>query len=74
MQSKEFGGPLFSPHVTLLARTPKGDGSLLIQKCQDLVRDVQLFSLTLDSINSEQSFFRVLYIKIQESHEIAVFH
>jgi 2'-5' RNA ligase len=70
----EYGGPLFSPHVTLLARIPDDDESILIEKAGRLAAALQPLTLTLGGLASEQMYFRALYSQIVEQSETKKYH
>ena len=69
--AKEYGGPVFPAHVTLLARVEDVD---IIEKTWTLVRELSPFSLTLGAIDGEDEYFRSLYIRIEEDGALTGAH
>jgi 2'-5' RNA ligase len=72
--SKEYGGPVFAPHITLLARIPAGNDEDVVKKTQALADMLAPFSLTLGELDAQDAFFKALYIRIQEREEMDKYH
>ncbi len=72
--SREFGGPVFSPHVTLLARILAGNEEEVIAKSQKLADVMKSFSLTLSAPETRDAFFKALYLQIGEVGEMEKWH
>ena len=60
----QFDGPLFSPHVTLLARIPDQEEAVLIEKTKQLTRSLTPFEVVLGTVDIEQAHFRALYLHV----------
>lgn len=72
--AEENGGPVFPPHITLLARVPDTDEEELIEKTRRLAAQMQPLSLTLGTLRSEDSYFRALYSEISEQDALRALH
>lgn len=70
----EYGGPIFAPHVTLLATIPEESEELLMQKARLLADRLLPFTLTLNGFGVEDRYFRALYMKVQNSAEVENYH
>ena len=68
--SAEYGGPLFQPHVTLLAMIPETDETVLIEKARKLAGRLASFELALVALSAEDKYFRSLYLKAHPSEEL----
>ena len=69
----EFTGPMFSPHVTLLARIPVEEEGVLIEKTKQLASSLSPFEVALGTVDMERAYFRALYLQV-ESEEIKNVH
>ncbi|MDB5265644.1 MAG: cyclic phosphodiesterase-like protein [Parcubacteria group bacterium] len=72
--AEEFGGPTFPPHVTLLSGIATEEEEVLIEKTEQLAALTVPFSLTLGEAGTEDAYFRALYLKVQESEALVLFH
>ena len=70
----EYGGPVFAPHVTLLARIPVEAEEKIIEKAQSLAKLLTPLTLTLGDLAAEERYYRALYIKIKEVEEMEKCH
>ena len=70
----EFEGPIFSPHVTLLARIPDDDESIIIKQAQDFASQLSPIILTLGPLHQEQIYFRALYSRVNEQDVMTQYH
>ena len=68
--SQVYGGPVFAPHVTLLARIPGISDDEMIEKTKDLAQALSPMNLTLGELASEPSYFRALYSRIVEHDQV----
>lgn len=66
-------GPVFVPHVTLLAHIREDEASVL-DKAEEFARKATPFTLTLGEIGHEQIYFRALYIRIEETEQVSALH
>ncbi len=71
--AEEYGGPLFTPHVTLLARIASEEEALLVEKAKLLAEQIAPFSITLGNFGLEDAYFRALYVHA-ECEEIVRAH
>jgi 2'-5' RNA ligase len=69
--SAEYGGPVFQPHVTLLAMIPEDDENLLVEKTKRLATKISPFNLTFEQLCAEDRYFRALYAKAIVSEELS---
>lgn len=72
--SEEYGGPVFSPHVTLLARIPAGDEEDVAAKTKMFADTTNSFLLTLGSSAMQDAFFKALYLQIEETEQMEALH
>lgn len=72
--SEEYGGPIFKPHVTLLAGIPIGSEEEIVSKVCAVANALAPFSLTLGKLDIEDVYFRALYFKIKEIGEMNICH
>ena len=70
----EYGGPVFTPHVTLLARIPIQDEASVIEKASRFAQSVSPFNLTLQEFEAEDAYFRALYLTVREQDEMRELH
>ena len=68
--SAEYGGPLFQPHVTLLAMIPETDEDLLLEKAKRLANKIASFTITFGQLCAEDRYFRTLYLKADLNEEL----
>lgn len=69
----QFNGPMFSPHISLLARIPEEEVVVLIEKTKQLASSLSSFEVALGLVGMEQAYFRALYMHV-ESEEIKNVH
>ena len=72
--AKECGGPIFRPHVTLLAGIPAGPEGIIISKARAVADALTPFSLTLGRLDIGDVYFRALYFKIKETKKMNMYH
>jgi 2'-5' RNA ligase len=72
--ASEYGGPVFTPHVTLLARIPAENEEIIINKARSLASALTPFTLTLGELAIEDRYFRALYIRINELKQMCEYH
>lgn len=72
--AKEYSGPIFPPHVTLLARIPEDDETVVIQKARAIVSNMMPISLSLGELQSEEAYFKALYAAIREKEEMRLMY
>ncbi len=70
----EYGGPVFVPHVTLLATIPEASEEELIAKTKELARTLTPFTCTLGGFGAQDSFFRALYMRVSSMTEVSSRH
>ncbi len=70
----EYNAPVFSPHVTVLAKISNGSTEDLIQKAQEFAKTLSPFTLTLGRLGTENTYFKSLYFHVKEQTEIRVLH
>ncbi|MEK7602039.1 MAG: 2'-5' RNA ligase family protein [Patescibacteria group bacterium] len=71
--ASEFGGPVFPPHVTLLARI-EAEESKIEETCEALAKHIPPFTLTLGTPAHEHAYFRALYLGVGEGKLISEHH
>ncbi len=67
--SGEFGSPLFTPHVTLLAEIPAGDEVMMREKTAQLAAS-GTFSLTVAEFGMQDAYYRALFAAIALTPEL----
>jgi 2'-5' RNA ligase len=72
--AKKYQGPVFEPHVTLLARIPKADEAGLIDKTKKLAAMMQPFEISLEQVEAQDTYFRALYCKAEVNPELTDYH
>jgi len=68
------GGPLFSPHLTVLAAIPDDHESALIEKARTLSLSMQSFTLNLGDFAMQDSYFRALYLSATNQEVLEALH
>lgn len=69
-----YGGPVFPPHVTLLAGIPAGDEAALAEQTARLAHGMRPFTLSFDGFGIEDAYFRALYLTVRERDEMDALH
>ncbi len=69
MLSDERGGPLFEPHITLLADI-EGDEDGLIEQTHHLASQITQFSARVGSLDYSHEFYKSFFIQIEETDSI----
>lgn len=72
--SEEYGGPVFPPHMTLLARIPESDENVVLEKARVLASDMEHISLSLGELESQDSYFKALYLVVRDQEEMRALH
>ncbi len=70
---KRYKTPFFEPHVTLLGEI-LGDEHEIIEKSEKLASEFKHLTITLESIDYQDYFFRALYVKAQKSDPLLQLH
>ena len=71
--SRRFGGPVFEPHVTLLAGVP-GPAPDVLAKARKAVRSQGAFEVRFMGPEAGDGYFRCLYLGVQPSPELLGLH
>lgn len=71
--SRRFGGPVFEPHVTLLAGV-SGLAPDVLAKARNAVRSQGPFEVRFMAPEAGDSYFRCLYLRVQPSPELLALH
>ena len=71
--ARRFGGPVFEPHVTLLAGLP-GPASEVLAKARKAVRSRGPFEVRFMGPEAGDTYFRCLYLRVQPSPELLALH
>lgn len=69
--AKRYDGPIFAPHVTLLARIEDEDPR---EKVKELASSLTPFTLTLGTLDGEDEYFRAFYIHIEHTDALKAAH
>jgi len=71
--ARRFGGPVFDPHVTLLAGRP-GPAASVIARAEDVMRVSNTFAVRFIGPELGDSYFRSLYLHVEPSPELLALH
>lgn len=71
--AKEYNGPIFEPHVTLLGNFPQPEEET-IRLTEQLAANQKPFFMTLEQISYEDFHFRTLFVKARITHELQSLH
>ena len=71
--ARRFGGPVFDPHVTLLAGMV-GPAEDIVARVRRVVRAAMAFPLRLVGPEVGDSYFRALYLRVEPSPELLALH
>ncbi len=71
--SSEYGGPVFKPHVTLLARIP-GDENQVLKHAEALADTIAPFSIQFGEMGMDDTFYRALYLRAVNIDNVANAH
>ncbi len=71
--SQKHGGPLFEPHVTLLGGM-EGEEEEICQKTMRLAQGLRPFEVQLTKPGYQESYFRCLYLHVQETPSLMEAH
>ncbi len=70
--ARGIGGPVFDPHVTLLAAVP-GPAASVIARAEEVMRVSNPFLLRLVGPEVDDAYFRSLYLRVEPSPELLAF-
>lgn len=71
--SEEYKSPLFEPHVTLLGEILLSEEDM-IQRSKQLVFGQKSFSITLQTVDYEDYYFRALFMRAEKSESLLALH
>ncbi|MFQ6022972.1 MAG: 2'-5' RNA ligase family protein [Acidiferrobacterales bacterium] len=71
--SERYGGPRFSPHVTLLGRVT-GPEDVLAETTQRLAEQLRALTLRPQGLAGEAYYFRCFYVKLEKSEQLSQAH
>lgn len=71
--ARRFGGPVFDPHVTLLAGLP-GPAASVIARAEDVMRVSNTFPVRFIGPELGDCYFRSLYLRVAPSPELLALH
>jgi 2'-5' RNA ligase len=71
--ARRYGGPVFDPHVTLLAGLA-GPAEDVVARAGRLVGGTKSFSLRFTGPEAGQSYFRGLYLRVEPNPELTALH
>ncbi len=70
----EYSGPVFMPHVTLLAGISAGSEEDIFAKARAVADALAPIRLTLEEVGAEDAYFKALYFRIRETEEMNAYH
>lgn len=62
--ARQYAGPVFDAHVTLLARIEASGDREVIAKAKQLSDELATFEVSIETVGSEDAYFRALYYKV----------
>lgn len=71
--ARRLGGPVFAPHVTLLAGVP-GPERDVVARVENVLRAATAFPLRFRGPETGDTFFRALYLRVEPSPELLALH
>ena len=71
--ARRYGGPVFEPHVTLLAGVP-GNARDVLERARTVVRSRAPFEVRFTGPEAGDTYFRCLYLRVQPSPELLALH
>lgn len=71
--AKEYGGPIFEPHVTLLGDIEQSEEEV-IRKTEQLVLGQKPFPITLKQIDYQDYHFRALFVRAEITESLLSLH
>ncbi len=72
--AEQEGGPVFTPHITLLAGIVEPSVEVLRAKAEKIALATHPFQITFDSLGVEDAPFRALYVRVNPSRELSEMH
>jgi len=71
--ARRFGGPVFEPHVTLLAGVTGAEGGV-VARAERVLRASKALSLCFTGPEAGDTYFRALYLRVEPSPELLALH
>lgn len=72
--SKEYGGPTFVPHITLLAEIPDRGEKEIKENTKRLAAVLKPVSIELDDVDTQDEYFKAFYMRIRGKEEVEASH
>lgn len=72
--AKEYGGPVFNSHVTLLARITGLPAEEIAERTRTLASTLKPFTIELGEFGMEDTYFRALYLKVVQNDDLQEAH
>jgi len=71
--ARRFGRPVFEPHVTLLAGVREAERDV-VARAEALWRDAKALPLRFIALETDATYFRALYLRVEPSPELLARH
>lgn len=71
--ARRFAGPVFAPHVTLLAGITRAEADVITQ-AREILRGSTALSLRFTGPEAGETFFRALYLRVEPSAPLLELH
>lgn len=71
--ARRFGGPVFEPHVTLLAGVREAERDV-VAGAERLWRGPKTLPLRFIGVETDDTYFRALYLRVEPSPELLALH
>jgi 2'-5' RNA ligase len=68
--ANKYSGPVFNPHITLIARVENFTEKEIIEKTKKLAKNIEPFNISLNNIEKGNEYFRSVYINAERTDEI----
>lgn len=71
--AREYGAPVFEPHVTVLGEAMQSEAEIL-KRAEQLAQGHQPFPLQVQTVDYHDAYFRALFLRVQESEPLLAMH
>lgn len=71
--AQKCGGPVFAPHITLLGQATDNE-AYAFQLGEELIKNQEPFSVTLNKVDYQNYFFRALYVLVEKTEPLMKLH
>ena len=72
--AKNHNGPVFTPHVTLLARILGDSDNEIITLTEQLAKEMKPFSVALTNIETRPAYFQACFLRLEDEKLVTQYH